>query len=312
MSSKLLLIITVIGICLVGRLCLAEETAQPISEVNETQAPTVSIIMSHYNNEQFIRRAVESILNQTYKDFEFLICDDGSTDNSLSIIKEYAAKDSRIKILENGENKGISYSRNRLYAIARGKYAAIMDSDDYSEPTRLEKQVAYMEAHPEITVVSSQAGYIGYELNVSFNNKPQETALNLVFWCSIADGSSMTRIDFVRQHNLKYDETILAGMDYKLWGDILANGGKFHTIPERLYNLRYHRSHKPAYYQDQRSVANQTSIKLQSLFFPWNEKTRHVSRCQKLKWIQESNKKLKLLDDEAIERQINQGCPATE
>ncbi len=292
------------SVFLFNSVCLANPTKE-LTDKN----PTVSIIMSHYNNEKLVARAIESILNQTYQDFEFLICDDGSTDNSLSIIKKYAAKDPRIKVLENGQNRGISHSRNRLYAIARGKYAAIMDSDDISEPTRLEKEVSYLNNHPEITVVSTYANYIGKGINPKTVSKPNETGINMLFYCSIADGSSMTRIDFIRQHNLKYDETLLAGMDYKLWSEILIKGGKFYTIPEQLYFLHHHRSHKPLYYQQQSNISQQIRTLLQNYFYPVNESTRKINMCQKMWWIREKNQQLKWFDDRAVLRRTTDFCP---
>ena len=106
--------------------------------------PAISVIMTAYNTEKYIKEAIESILNQTFKDFEFIIVDDGSTDNTRLIIEEYAKKDRRIKILYNKKNLGIVKSLNKAIAIAKGKYIARMDSDDVSKLNRLEKQFVFM------------------------------------------------------------------------------------------------------------------------------------------------------------------------
>ena len=109
--------------------------------------PEISVIMPVYNTEEkYLREAIESILNQTFKDFEFLILNDGSTNNVQEVLESY--DDKRIKIIQ-GEHKGIGYALNRLVQLAEGKYIARMDSDDISLPERFEKQYHYLETHPE-------------------------------------------------------------------------------------------------------------------------------------------------------------------
>ena len=122
--------------------------------------PLVSVVMPVYNRERLVGRAIESILNQTYKNFEFIIVEDGSTDGTPRVLQNYARKDARIKILSNQQNQGIPFSRQRGLDAAKGKYVAIMDSDDYSVPQRLEKTVAFMEDYPDITAVSGEVIYI--------------------------------------------------------------------------------------------------------------------------------------------------------
>ncbi|EAJ7443814.1 glycosyltransferase family 2 protein, partial [Campylobacter jejuni] len=100
--------------------------------------------MPCYNRQEYIVDAIESILNQTYSNFEFIIIDDCSTDNTYEIVKKYAENDKRIIVLKNEKNQGIVYALNRGFSIAKGKYIARMDDDDISLPNRLEKQVEYM------------------------------------------------------------------------------------------------------------------------------------------------------------------------
>ena len=112
----------------------------------------VSVLMPVYRtNEEYLREAISSILAQTYSDFEFLILDDCPEDDRELIVKSY--KDRRIKYLRNETNMGISESRNKLVDMARGEYLAVMDHDDVSLPERLEKQVNYLDAHPDVGVV---------------------------------------------------------------------------------------------------------------------------------------------------------------
>ena len=117
------------------------------------EQPLVSVIMNCFNGEKYLREAIESILNQTYKDFEFLINDDGSTDQTLSIIQEYAKKDQRIVPLTQ-ENIGLTKSLNKCICMAQGKYVARMDADDVSLPHRFETQLPWLEekGHPALTM----------------------------------------------------------------------------------------------------------------------------------------------------------------
>lgn len=114
--------------------------------------PKISVLMPVYNTEEeYLREAIESILNQTYTDFEFLIVDDKSTNNAPDVIAEYAKKDKRIKVIQ-GLHKGIGFVRNLGIKEAQGEYIAWLDSDDISLPERLEKQVSYLEKNNDITI----------------------------------------------------------------------------------------------------------------------------------------------------------------
>ena len=129
-------------------------------------APEVSVLMAVHNTGAHIARAVQSILDQTFTDFEFLIIDDGSTDNSMRVVKE--AADARIRIVANRKNIGLTRSLNRGLALAQGRFIARMDGDDISYPTRLEKQTAFLKGHPACGLVGT--GYLtvdehGYPLN---------------------------------------------------------------------------------------------------------------------------------------------------
>lgn len=114
----------------------------------------VTILMSTYNAEKYIAETIESILNQTYKDFELLISEDGSTDNTLNIIKKYAEKDKRIKIFAH-ENMGASHSYNRAMELIENEWIARMDADDIMMPNRIERQVAFIQENPDLAVASS-------------------------------------------------------------------------------------------------------------------------------------------------------------
>ena len=115
--------------------------------------PKVSLVMKVYNGEKYLREAMESILSQTFTDFEFLIIDDGSKDSSAEIVRSY--QDKRIRFLQNEKNMGLCATQNRVIEEARGEYIAVMDCDDISYPTRFEKQVKYLDEHPEVMMCGS-------------------------------------------------------------------------------------------------------------------------------------------------------------
>src|SRR5947209_7771425 len=117
-------------------------------------APRLSVVMPVYNAASVVREAIESILNQTFSDFEFIIVDDGSTDDSGKILREYAGRDDRIRLYTQ-ENHGLVASLNRYCRLANGRYIARMDADDISLPRRFEKQFHFLEAHPEVGILGT-------------------------------------------------------------------------------------------------------------------------------------------------------------
>jgi glycosyltransferase involved in cell wall biosynthesis len=117
--------------------------------------PHVTVLLAVHNGEQYLREALQSILDQTFTDFEFLIFDDGSTDQSLEILKEFAELDSRIRIVSRA-NRGLTATLNEGIALARGEFIARMDADDIALPDRLAKQVAYLQDHPDCVLIGSR------------------------------------------------------------------------------------------------------------------------------------------------------------
>ena len=115
--------------------------------------PKVAVLMSVYNGEKYLREAINSILSQTFNDFEFLIINDGSTDGTADILKSYT--DSRIKIINNEKNIGLTKSLNKGLKIAKGEYIARQDADDISMPERLKEEVAFLEIHKDYAVVGT-------------------------------------------------------------------------------------------------------------------------------------------------------------
>lgn len=195
--------------------------------LNQTKKPKVSVLMLTYERANILSSAIDSILNQTYKDFELIILNDGSTDNTDEIIKPYLKKDKRIRYYQNSSNKGIPYSRNKALKLARGKYITFMDDDDYSYPTKLEKQVAFIKSSPHTDVVIGQIE--------NTNTIPQthdEIVSHLISYNNIGNVNIMFKNDFIKKHNIKFDETFVVAEDWDFWLQMMFKGAKFASIPD--------------------------------------------------------------------------------
>jgi len=202
--------------------------------------PEVTVLMSVYNGEKYLREAIDSILNQTFTDFEFLIVNDGSTDRTAEILQSY--DDPRIIIVDNEKNIGLTKSLNIGLRMARGEYIARMDADDMSMPDRLEKEVEFLETHRDYAVVGSFAKILNEDSEViSFMDRPIEDAQIREFFrrdnC-IAHGSAMIRMRCLLDVEF-YDESIARAQDYDLWLR-LSEKYRLANIPKYLYMWRKH------------------------------------------------------------------------
>lgn len=163
----------------------------------------VSVIMPVYNDELYVGKAIESILNQTYKNFEFIIIDDGSTDHSLEIIKRYQYQDGRVRIFSLRKNMGISYALNLGIQKARGKYIARMDSDDISLPRRLATQVSYLNNNRNVVAVGGQAEIIDLQGLVTayrtFPEDPKEAYARMFYGIPLLHALLMTYTDLLKK-----------------------------------------------------------------------------------------------------------------
>lgn len=182
----------------------------------------VSVIMPVYNGERYIREAIKSILNQTYKNFELLIIDDCGQDKSMDIARAYAKIDDRIRIIYNRSNKGIAYSRNVGLDVCDGEYIAIMDDDDYAFNYRLSKQVEFLDNNPQYDVVGGKAKWIDGEGRVI---KPEIDLLKdekkikamFLFFNIFNNSEVMFRKEIVDKYNIRYEDGLLGMEDFKFW-----------------------------------------------------------------------------------------------
>jgi glycosyltransferase involved in cell wall biosynthesis len=205
--------------------------------------PGITILMPVYNGEKYLAGAVESILGQTFENFEFLIFDDGSTDRTLEILKRQP--DKRIKLIENKENLGIARNLNRGIALAKGKYIARMDADDISLPTRLEEQLKFMETNRHIAVCGTWIKFIGREVKWVENNilkdpsNPEEIRCRFLFNCVLKHPSVIMRKDVLHQEGYLYNEKINRAEDYDMWVRI-SKKYKLSNLEKVLLKYRVH------------------------------------------------------------------------
>lgn len=203
------------------------------------KSPLISVVMPVYNAEEYLEEAIESILNQTYENFEFIIINDGSTDTSSCIIDKYVEKDSRVIHVKN-DNQGISISLNNGIALAKGKYIARMDADDISLCNRFEEQIEFMEANIEIGVCGTWVDFIGDIRPGEYKRHPisnDELRVRLLFSVCFVHPSVMIRRKLLVDTNNYYDPQYTSAQDYDLWCR-LADYTQFATIPKTLMKYR--------------------------------------------------------------------------
>lgn len=219
----------------------------------EQTRPRVTVLMTVYNGEKYLGLAMDSILKQTFTDFEFLIIDDGSTDCSVEILKRY--EDPRIQLVLSYHNMGVSSAANRGLELARGEYIARMDCDDISLPERLEKQVAFMDSHPEVGVCGSWYKIFGlidcecFCLPTTY----EEIKATLFFTNCIGQPTVMMRRSMLKEYGLRYELGCDYAEDYSLW-TTCSFLFPVVNIPEMLLHYRVSPTGVGQQYQEQQQM----------------------------------------------------------
>lgn len=197
----------------------------------------VSVVMCVYNVEDYIEQCITSVLNQTFKNFEFIIVNDGSTDNTKKIIEKLKLKDSRIKLINNPKNLGIGKSRNITLQHAKGKYISIIDGDDSYLSQKIQKQVAYLEKNEEVFLVASGVFLINEENKVLTKVKqitnPNKLKLKLLKKNTIFHSSVM-----YRNKDVFYREKLAPAEDYDFYLRLLRENKKIRILNEALVKYR--------------------------------------------------------------------------
>jgi glycosyltransferase involved in cell wall biosynthesis len=203
----------------------------------------ISVLLPVYNTHpDHLKAAIDSVLAQTFQDFELIICNDASTDpRTEEMALSYA--DSRIRYLKNETNSGIAKVRNDMIGHATGEYLAVMDHDDLCLPARFEKQIAYMDAHPEVAICGTAHKRFGKMFKNNVIRYPEhhdDIQSELFFKNVIHHPSAMMRKDVLVKHGLRYDETLVSANDRKLFMDVSAVA-QLHNLQEVLCLYRLHR-----------------------------------------------------------------------
>lgn len=207
-------------------------------------SPMISVVMPVYNAEKYVVEAIESILNQTYSDFEFIIIDDCSTDNTFKVLQSYILKDNRIRLFRNVMNRKQAYTKNRAIELAQGKYIAFMDADDISLPVRFEKQIEFMESHPEVGVCGTWIEVFSEESSqttcIKYPVEHKLISVKLLFDENcIAHPSTFLRRDIFFDLQIYYNLSLQGyAEDYELWVRLLEQGVLFYNLPEILLMYR--------------------------------------------------------------------------
>ena len=217
--------------------------------------PQISVLMPIYRtNEQYLRTAIESILSQSFQDFEFLIIDDCPEDDRESIVKSY--QDNRIRYYKNKQNLGITPTRNKLIELSKGEYLAIFDHDDISLPTRLEKQAKYLDEYPEVGVVGCWREDFPQKEIYKFPSSDLEIKTQLMDLCVLTHSASMIRKSVLDEHNIRYEEEYSPAEDYCLWLRLIEFTN-FYNIPEVLFKYRLHPDNTTKHQQNKMSIATE-------------------------------------------------------
>lgn len=208
-------------------------------------SPDVSIILPAFNSAAYLRDAIESVLQQTFTDFELLIINDGSSDNTESLV--FSFTDPRIVYSKNEKNQGLIYTLNKGIQMARGAYIARMDADDICLPNRLEVQKQWLDSHPETAVVASLIEFIDENNKVTGHWKLDKETTTLAairkimpYENCIAHPSIMVRRSILQTYQYNFRQQHIE--DYDLWLRLLADGHIIEKIPQVLLQYRVHSS----------------------------------------------------------------------
>lgn len=199
----------------------------------------LTVFMPVYNGEKYLKDSIQSILDQTYNDFKFLIINDGSTDESVNIINSF--NDQRIKLVNNSQNKGLVYTRNKGFELANAEFIAFIDSDDISFSTRIEEELDFLLKNPDYGICSSSVETFG-DFGDGFWGYPEDyedIKTRSLFKCQIYNSATIINANLFKRYNLRYNDGFHLAEDYDLWTRSLEKI-KAHNIQKPLVRIRLH------------------------------------------------------------------------
>ena len=224
--------------------------------------PSISVVMPVFNNEKYLKESIESVLNQTYHNYEFIIVNDGSTDSSEKIIKNYQKQDDRI-ILLTQDNQGITKSLNRGIKNSKGKYIARMDADDICDSKRFEFQIQFLEKHPNTDIVGSMVSKISEKGEVirildDLPSEDYQIKWHLLFGTPLIHPALMIR-KCVFINNGFYNDRLNFAQDIEFWRRTSSHV-KFFNLPKILLNLRIHNQSTSSMFQSEQNSVREKSL----------------------------------------------------
>lgn len=206
----------------------------------EDQLPQVSVLMPNYNGKRYVQKAIESILKQSYRNFEFVIVDDCSTDGSWEIINQYAKLDQRIVPVRNERNIGVAATLNHGLRFCKGKWVARMDSDDISEPNRLKIQLSRLkEEQGDVCACDIKIIDDSDEVRAERIYSNKNIGNSILIESPVAHPTVIMRRELLGEET-PYDLDFESAEDYDLWLRLYAKGAKFIVLPQTLYLYRLH------------------------------------------------------------------------
>jgi glycosyltransferase involved in cell wall biosynthesis len=240
--------------------------------------PLVTVLLPVYNGGNFLKETIQSILDQTYENFEFIIINDCSTDNSENIIQDF--NDKRISYIKNNQNLELINTLNKGITISKGKYIVRIDADDIAHRERISRQVLYMEENSDVIVCGSNVALIKNNIItneiIEYHSDSNDIKFALNFYCPFIHPSIIIRKEILIKNKLKFDLEFKHAEDYFLWTQLAAYG-EFYNIPEVLtyYRLHEHQiSHVNKQYQIEQMKRIQEIYQQNSLSYEFSLKER--------------------------------------
>ena len=202
--------------------------------------PLLSVVMSTYNRAHLVKETMESVLNQSFSDFEFIVIDDCSTDNTSQILHSF--DDNRIKILKNSQNKGCTFNYHIAHNLSKGKYIAHIDDDDICLPNRFEKQLDFLNQNEEISLLGTFVETFGENERPSwtFYTEPEKIDFVMNFYNPFCHSSIIYDKEFADINSINYDLTCKCAQDYDFYKQFILKGGKLANINDVLVRYRMH------------------------------------------------------------------------
>lgn len=232
--------------------------------------PLLSVVMSTYNRENLVKETIDSVLAQTFEDFEFIIIDDFSSDSTFEVLSSY--DDKRIRLYKNTSNNGCTFNYHVTHNLANGNYIAHIDDDDICFPTRFEKQISYLKQNPDISLLGTFVETFGENARPSwvFYTEPEKIDFLMNFYNPICHSSIIYDKSFADKNFINYDLSCKCAQDYDFYKQFILKGGKIANLDEVLVKYRMHKVRLTDVYETQQvqiDVAERVKQQLLSRFF---------------------------------------------